>query len=575
MTGSFDDPAAGFDFYGLDAAPPRAELGTHAVANQPPPFAGRNAFTTDTAFREAALREAGGTREWAEPALTALGAEVGSAAVLEAGALANRCPPELVSFDRAGMRLDEVRFHPSYHALMALATAHRIHDVAWAREGEGKSGGHVLHAGLLALFTQAEPGVMCPISMTYASAPLLRRVPALAGTWLPKLVGGRYDPRLLPVSEKAGITIGMAMTEKQGGSDVRANETRAAPEGAGGEGAAYRLTGHKWFCSAPMSDAFFTLAHAPGGLSCFLVSRVTPDGARNAIHLMRLKDKLGNRSNASAEIEYHGAWALLVGEEGRGVATIIEMVHGTRLDTIFGSLGIMRAALARAHHHVSHRRAFQKTLIDQPLMRAVLADLQIEYEAAVALAFRIARSVEGADANERAFARLAVALGKYLLNKRCAPFVAECLECLGGSGYVEESGMPLLYREAPLNAIWEGSGNVVALDVLRTLARSPEALDALRAELAASHGADARLDAAAAALERDLAGGRLDEAAARHVAERLALALQGALLVRHAPAAIADAFCATRLAGGPTMTYGALPAGGDTTAIVARVADAG
>lgn len=568
MTGPLDDPAFGLGAYGLDAAPPRAALGTHDVSNQPPPFAGRNAFATDPAFREAALREAG---DWAKPALDALGAEVGSAAVLEAGALANRHPPELATFDRTGMRLDEVRFHPSYHALMARATAHRIHDVAWAREAEGKSGGHVLHAALLALFTQAEPGVMCPISMTYASAPLLRRTPALAEAWLPKLVGGRYDPRLLPVSEKRGVTLGMAMTEKQGGSDVRANETRAAPDGAD----AYRLTGHKWFCSAPMSDAFLTLAYVPGGLSCFLVPRVTPDGARNAVHLMRLKDKLGNRSNASAEIEYHGAWALLVGEEGRGVATILEMVHGTRLDTIFGSLGIMRAALARAHHHVSHRRAFQKALIDQPLMRAVIADLQIAYEAAVVLAFRIARAVEGADEGERAFARLGVALGKYLLNKSCAPFVAECLECLGGSGYVEESGMPLLYREAPLNAIWEGSGNVIALDVLRTLARSPEALDAVRAELALSRGADARLDAHVQSLERDLAGGRVDEGAARHVAERLALALQGALLVRHAPATIADAFCATRLAGGPTLTYGALPGGIDTGALVARVAEPG
>ncbi len=354
---------------------PSTHLETHEVFNQPPEFAGFNLFESDAALVEAVRREAGG---WVEARARALGAVAGSEAVLEAGELANRFPPELVTFDRYGRRVDEARFHPAYHQLMTLAMEHRIHDVAWTPEGPG---GHVAHAALLALFTQAEAGTMCPMTMTYAAVPALRSTPEVAAPWLKKLIGGRYDAPLRPVGEKAGVTIGMAMTEKQGGSDVRANATRAEKTPDLGP-RAFRLTGHKWFCSAPMSDGFLTLAYTPNGLSCFLAPRITPDGARNAIHVMRLKDKLGNKSNASSEIEYHGAYAELLGEEGRGVSVIIDMVHHTRLGTIAGTLGVMRMALAQAIHHTSHRRVFQKTLIDQPLMAGVIADLAVEYEAA-------------------------------------------------------------------------------------------------------------------------------------------------------------------------------------------------
>jgi putative acyl-CoA dehydrogenase len=391
----------------------------------------------------------------------------------------------------------------------------------------------------------------------------------VAGPWLDKLLGGQYDAPLKPIAQKAGITVGMAMTEKQGGSDVRANTTRAFPIDQPGPGQPYRLVGHKWFCSAPMSDGFLTLAYAEGGLSCFLVPRIRPDGERNTIQVMRLKDKLGNKSNASSEIEYHDAYAELLGEEGRGVSVIIDMVHHTRLDTMAGTLGIMRMGLAQAVHHVSGRRAFQKTLIDQPAMRSVIADLALEYEAAAALTMRVARAFDGVSEEERAFARLSVALGKYWLTKRNPNFIYEAMECHGGAGYVEESPMPRLYREAPLNAIWEGSGNVIALDILRTLGKEPAALGAWRAEIAGARTADARLDAAAREVEERLAGG-LAENQARWVAERMALVLQGALLVRHAPHAVADAFCATRLAGDWGRSYGTLPPGADVDAIVAR-----
>ena len=548
----------------MTALAARTILATHEVANQPPPYAGRNLSTADTALRDAAAREGG---DWLLPLIDLLGTEAGSAEMMEEAELANRHSPELVTFDRYGARIDEVRFHPAYHALMARATRHGIHDVAWRTRADGRTGGHVVHAALLAVFSQVEAGTMCPISMTYASVPALARSPSAALDWIPRIVGGQYDAPLRPIGDKRGLTIGMAMTEKQGGSDVRANTTRAEPDGNDG----YRLTGHKWFCSAPMSDGFLTLAYAPGGLSCFLVPRVTPDGERNQVQLMRLKDKLGNRSNASSEIEYHGAHATLVGEEGRGVATIIDMVHGTRLDTVAGSLGIMRAALAQAHHHVSHRRAFQRTLIDQPAMTAVIADLQLEYEAAAVLTMRIARAFDGATPEERAFSRLAVAVGKYWLNKRVANFVYECMECLGGAGYVEESGLPRLYREAPLNSIWEGSGNVIALDVLRTIAKEPVGLDAFAAELRAARGGNVLLDRAVDAVLAEVAS-PVEEIHARWVTERLALTLQGLLLVEHAPAAVADAFCATRLGDQGAGAFGTLPAAVDARAIVGRVA---
>ena len=544
---------------------PTNHLGTHEVANQPPPFAGRNLYASDVAFKEAARREGG---EWLDEPLARLGALAGSEHVLRLGLQANRYPPELAIFDPQGHRIDEVRFHPAWHELMGLAMQHRIHDIAWMHKGPG---GHVAHAALLALFSQAEAGVMCPINMTYASAPALRKEPDLAGPWLKRLIGGQYDPDIKPIADKSGISIGMAMTEKQGGSDVRANTTRAFP--LGDSERAFRLIGHKWFCSAPMSDAFLTLAHSDAGLSCFLVPRVTPDGKRNAIHLMRLKDKLGNRSNASAEIEYQDAFALLIGEEGRGINVIIEMVHHTRLGTIASTLGIMRMALAQAVHHAQHRAAFGKLLIDQPLMRAVIADLALEYEAAAALVMRVARAFDAEDDQGRSFARLAVAAAKYWLTKRCPNFVYECMECLGGNGYVEESPLPRLFREAPVNAIWEGSGNVIALDILRTLAHEPDALDIYADEIAAAKGANVLLDKAATSLLASLRAGKVEEQDARFIAERLALILQASLLARYAPTEIADTFCATRVGDKGGRSFGVLPASADVEGILARQVD--
>ncbi len=539
---------------------PATHLETHEVTNQPPGFAGRNLFLTDRALREAVAREAG---DWLFESCAVLGAVVGSAEVLALGEAANRHAPELATFDRYGRRLDEVRFHPAYHQLMTLAMRHRIHDIAWS---EARPGRHLAHAALLALFTQAEAGTMCPVNMTYASVAALSHGGEAAEALRAKLIGGQYDAPLRPIADKAGVTVGMAMTEKQGGSDVRANTTlaRASNEGAG----TYRLTGHKWFCSAPMSDAFLTLAQTRNGLSCFLLPRITPDGARNGFRLMRLKDKLGNRSNASAEVEYHEAYAVLIGEEGRGVATIIDMVHHTRLGTMAATLGLMRMGLARALHHVDHRRAFGRLLSEQPAMQAVVADLALEYEAAVLLTTRVAMAFDADDGEGRGFARLAVALGKFWLTKRNPNFIYECMECLGGAGYIEESPLPRLFRESPLNAIWEGSGNVIALDILRTLGREPAALALYRAELAMAKGGNPHLDAAVAGLEPLLAGA--DEVGARSVAERLALLLQGALMVRHAPARLADAFCATRLAGEGGRVFGTLPKGVDIAAILAR-----
>jgi putative acyl-CoA dehydrogenase len=538
---------------------PRSVLQTHEVGNQPAEFGDVNLYSIDLALRDAVRREAG---DWVDARASALGQAVGSAEVLEWGEAANRHPPELVSFDRYGRRVDEARFHPAYHSLMTLAMKHGIHDVAW---DTARPGGHVAHACLLALFTQAEAGVMCPINMSYAAVPALRAQPDVTQPWIDRLVGGQYDAPLRPIADKAGITLGMAMTEKQGGSDVRANTTRAFPLG----GRDFRLVGHKWFCSAPMSDGFLTLAYTERGLSCFLAPRISPDGERNTIQIMRLKDKLGNRSNASAEIEYHDATATLLGEEGQGVRVIIDMVHHTRLGTIAGTLGIMRMALAQAVHHTAGRRVFQKLLIDQAAMEAVIADLAIEYEAAAVLVMRIARAFDGADAGERALARLGVAVAKYWLTKRCPGFVFECMECHGGAGYVEEGPMPRLFRESPLNAIWEGSGNVIALDVLRTLRREPAAQAAYAAEIEAAAGGHAALDAAWRTLAPRL-GAAVAEAEARRLVETMALVLQGALLVRFAPAAVADAFCATRLGDAGGRSYGVLPAGADMAAIVGR-----
>jgi putative acyl-CoA dehydrogenase len=531
---------------------------THVVTNQPPPLVGHDVFRADAALVEAVQRYAG-----AEPldGLSALGRRAGSEQAQHWGAEANANPPVLRTHDRFGHRVDEVDFHPSWHALMDVAVGEGLHGAAWT----AGPGGQVRRAAGFVVWSQVEAGHGCPVSMTYAAVPALRTDPALATAFEPGLTAPSYDPGLRDPSTKTGLLAGMGMTEKQGGSDVRANTTRAVPAGGDGE---YLLTGHKWFCSAPMCDVFLVLAQAPGGLTCFVVPRVLPDGTRNTFRLQRLKDKLGNRSNASAEVELDGTWARRLGDEGRGVRTIIEMVSATRLDCVLGSTALMRGAVAQATHHTAHRSAFGGLLADKPLMRNVLADLAVEAEAATALALRLAHAV---DSDERDLRRLAVAVGKYWVCKRTPAVVGEALECLGGNGYVEESGLPRLYREAPLNSIWEGSGNVNALDVLRALAREPAAVEAFRAEIGLARGADRRLDAAADRLAKELV--TADESSARRVVESMALVLQGSLLVRHSPAYVADAFCASRLAGdgsGSGLALGTLPAGLDTAAVVER-----
>lgn len=540
---------------------PLAELDTHEVTNQPPPLVDFNAFETDRALKDAVLRAGGGVHH---DRLAAFGAQVGNVETLEWGRLANEYAPKLKSFDRYGHRVDEVEFHPAYHELMRLGLEGGVSAGAWTA---GKAG-HTLHAALLYLMTQADAGTVCPMSMTYAVLPALRAEPGVAAEWGPRVTAAKYDPRFVPAEEKIGCTMGMAMTEKQGGSDVRSNTTRAEPLG-GGE---YELTGHKWFCSAPMSDAFLTLAYAEEGLTCFLVPRWRPDSVRNGIRIMRLKDKLGDRSNASSEIEYHGAWARRVGPAGRGIKTIIDMVQGTRLDCIAGSASGMRAALTQALWHAAHRTAFQKRLVDQPAMSAVLADLCLETEAATALCFRLAQAFDAAavDPAEAAFARLATPIAKYWVCKRQPGLVYEALECLGGAGYVEEGPMPRLFRQSPLNAIWEGSGNVIALDVLRAIAREPDALEALRAELAAARGANDHLDAHLESWERWFVKGALSEATARAFVEDSALALQAAALL-NGPQEVFDGFCSVRLpAQGRSLAYGAFSAGIATDALIGR-----
>ena len=534
---------------------PRAALATHNVTNQPPPFEDVNLFATDAALRDAVTREGGETHT---AHLDAFGTRAGSAEVIAWSFEANRNAPELKTFDRFGRRIDEVNFHPSYHRLMELGLEGGVASLAWT----APKGGHVAHTAILYMLAQIEQGVCCPMTMTYAALPALRHQPEIAREWEPRITGGRYDASSQPASAKRGVTIGMAMTEKQGGSDVRANSTRAEKSGD-----AFTLTGHKWFCSAPMCDAFLTLAYTDKGLTCFLVPRWTPGGERNAMHIMRLKDKLGDRANASSEIEYHGAYAQAVGEEGRGVKTIIEMVHHTRLDCTIAPAAYMRQALAQALWHTAHRTAFQKKLIDQPLMARVLADLALESEAATALALRIARSFD--DGKPAAlFSRLATPIGKYWLNKRVVNFVYEAMECHGGAGYVEESILPRLFRQSPLNSIWEGSGNVICLDVLRALTREPETAGALFAELDKARGAYAALDKAIDTAKQSLA--TVTEPGARRLVETLALALQASLLARHAPAVVADGFIATRLGDAPWRTYGAFDAEIDLGAILAR-----
>ncbi|MFQ5623660.1 MAG: acyl-CoA dehydrogenase family protein [Paracoccaceae bacterium] len=540
---------------------PRSDLETHTVENQPEPRGDRDLWADDTILRGAVARAGGASHE---KTLSAYGAQLGTDVARDRGRQANRFFPELQTFDRGGQRIDEVTFHPAYHDLMALGVGAGYPAIAW----DGGPGGHTAHAAMVYMQSQVEPGVCCPMTMTYAAVPALAAAPALDAEWRPRLLSRQYDPASRPAVEKTGATIGMAMTEKQGGSDLRTNTTRAEPDDGD-----FRLTGHKWFCSAPMSDAFLTLARTANGLTCFLVPRWTPDGERNAIQIMRLKDKLGNRANASSEIEYHGAWAKRVGEEGQGIKVILEMVHHTRLDTATAPAGLMRAAISEALWWCRERTAFQKKLIDQPLMAAVLADLGLELEGAVALCFRVARAFDesAGDESARRFARLAVALAKYAANKACPGVVVEAMECLGGGGYVEESPMPLLFRESPLNSIWEGSGNVICLDILRTIARDPDTLEMARAELAAARGLQADFDGALDVFnERWLS--LPPESEMRWFSESLATLLSAALLLQGAASdTVAAAYCSTRLGASRGKRFGALPAGFDPPPILARL----
>ena len=539
----------------------RSRHATHEVFNQATALQNYNVFGEDRPLVEALRREGG---EWAEDRVRELGEAAGRARTLRWGFEANENPPALRTHDRYGHRIDEVAFHPAWHELMRVGIGHGVHALPWR---EPQPGAHVARAAMFIALSQAEAGIGCPISMTYSSIPALRAQPELAEEWEPRLTSLSYDgERLVPAPDKAGALCGMAMTEKQGGSDVRANTTAARPLNGGGPAAEYEITGHKWFCSAPMCDAFLVLAQAEGGLSCFLLPRFTPDGERNGFNIQRLKDKLGNRSNASSEVEFRGAWARLVGEEGRGVPTIIEMVNHTRLDCTIGSTSGMRAGVAMAAHHCSQRSAFGKLLIDQPLMQNVLADLAVESEAATISAMRLARTFdEGSPLR-----RLATPVLKYWICKRAPSHAVEALECFGGNGYAEESGMPRLFRESPLQSIWEGSGNVQALDVLRAMAGSPDSIDAFFAEVGEAAGAEPRLDSYAAAVREELADLEAIETRARRVVERMALALQGSLLVRFGHPAVADAFCASRLEGGWSGAFGTLPAGTDFEAIVER-----
>lgn len=534
---------------------------THRVGNRPPEFAPRDLWCEDAALREALVREGAG-------AFGDVVARYGALAGSELYALgfdANRDPPRLRTHDRFGHRIDRVEFHPAYHALMRTAVEHGVAGLSWQ---SGTPGGHVARAALSYLHGQAEAGTSCPLTMTHASVPVLRREPALA-EWAAKAAAPHYDPRDVPIADKAGVTIGMGMTEKQGGSDVRANTTRATP--IAGEGA-YALVGHKWFFSAPMCDGFLVLAQAPAGLTCLLMPRHRPDGTKNAFRLMRLKDKLGDRANASSEIEFCGAWARRIGDEGRGVATILEMVMLTRLDCMLGSSALMRMALSQAVHHAAHRHAFGRRLVDHALMRNVLADLALEAEAAIVLSMRVARAVDAAphDPAEAAFARIATAVGKYWVCKRTPAFVNEAQECLGGDGYVEESMLPRLYRQAPLNSIWEGSGNIQCLDVLRALAKEPHAAGVLRAELDAGPGPTAYREAVGELESMLRSPEALQQGSARRLVERIALAMQAAALVR-AGSPLADAFIDSRLGGRHGTAYGTLPSSTAFDAILARV----
>ena len=538
---------------------------THELSNLSSELCDYNMYTEDAALTEAVRREGA---QWAESELSAFGKMTGSADYLELGHLANKFIPELETHDRFGKRIDLVKYHPAYHQLMKTAIEHGLHASPWTEPGPGA---HVARAARTYLQTQVEAGHGCPITMTFAAVPTLRLQPEIARVWEPRVTANVYDPRNVPMEQKPGVTIGMAMTEKQGGSDVRSNNTRAYPIGIGGPGQAHELVGHKYFVSAPMCDAFLVLAQAPGGLSCFLLPRWRPDGSKNAMQVLRLKKKMGNASNASSETELRGTLAWMVGEEGRGVRNIIEMVSMTRFDCMIGSSAGMRMATSQALHHCSVRSAFGKVLNQQPLMQNVLADLALESEAALSLTMRMARAMDNrAEEQEDLLVRLVTAVGKYWICKRTPNHAYEAMECIGGSGVMEDSVMPRLYREAPVNTIWEGSGNVQCLDVLRAVSKTPAVIDAFFAEINLAQGTHVSLDRLNADLARDLKDLRDAEYHARDLVDRMALALQASLLVRHAPAFISDAFCHSRLEQIGHHNYGTLPRGVDCTAILAR-----
>jgi putative acyl-CoA dehydrogenase len=537
----------------------------HDVFNQTPPLSDFNAFDCDAALKEGVARHGG---SWALGALTEYGARTGSAEVTRWGFDANAFAPRLVSHDRNGCRIDLVEYHESYHRLMSMALTAGLHSAPWVAP---KSGAHVARAALVYLQAQVDAGHGCPLTMTFAAVPALKVAPALAGEWLPKILANAYDPRNVPYFRKAALTIGMGMTEKQGGSDVRANTTRATPRGNDGVADIYELRGHKWFTSAPMCDAFLMLAQAPAGLTCFLVPRWRPDGSKNGIELQRLKPKMGNVSNASSEVELTDAFAWRVGNEGRGVRTIIEMVAMTRFDCMLGSAASQRQGVAQAIHHATHRSAFGDKLIDQPLMRNVLADLQLEVEGSLALALRMARALDNPqDEGERQLVRIGLPVGKYWICKRTPMHAYEAMECLGGNGVIEEFITARLYRDAPINAIWEGSGNIQALDVLRALAKTKDVLDAWFEELDQGLGKHATLDAAVDRLKADLSSTEEAEYRARHLVDQLALTMQASLLVQAGNDAVAAAFIASRLGSGNDRNFGSLPRGLDIEAIIAR-----
>jgi len=550
-----------------------ALFSTHEVTNQSPPFEGRNLFADDAPLQAAVARHAPD----AAATLHDLGAQFGSREAFERGRLANEYTPRLKTHDRQGRRLDVVEFHPAYHECLATSFAAGLHCSTWehlATPGASPpSGAQVARAAGFYMAAQMESGHCCPVTMTHAAISTLRLAPDLAAAWLPRILSRTYDASFRPANEKTSVTFGMGMTEKQGGTDVRTNATTAEPIAAGAGGGTHRLVGHKWFMSAPMSDAFLVLAQAPGGLSCFLVPRFLPDGTVNALHFQRLKDKLGNRSNASSEVEFEGAESWLVGEEGRGIPAIIEMVTATRLDCAISSAGLMRLALASALHHTRHRTVFQRRLVDQPLMTQVLADMALDVEAATALSFRLAAAVDAAphDERQRAWVRLMTPVTKLWVCKLAPALVYEAMECLGGNGYVEEGLLARIYREVPVNAIWEGSGNVMALDMLRVLQREPDTMAQVLDELAAAGAGNAVLIAAGARIRGWLGEPQHLEVRGRQVSEALAMLAAAALLHTRAPAAVADAFIATRLAGAPRQLYGQGLEVADTRSILARV----